>query len=159
MDVNMKYKRWGWGAIIGLAVVIVIAGLVLAFSLNAPKSNEEVATSTDSAVNGDIDANSTENSGSTSDNSGTTNSQSSNSGTSSNSGSSTSNSSNSNTGSSSSATSGSNSSASSSTGTTNSNLPKTGPEDYMLSFGLAAVAAYLLALNLSFAKQFQTRQN
>ena len=141
MDVNMKYKRWGWGAIIGLAVVIVIAGLVLAFSLNAPKSNEEVATSTDSAANGDIDANSTENSGSTSDNSGT----------SSNSGSSTSNSSNSNTGSSSSATSGSNSSASSSTGTTNSNLPKTGPEDYMLSFGLAAVAAYLLVLNLSFA--------
>ena len=32
-----KYRRWAWGAVIGLAVVIIIAGIVMAASLSSPK--------------------------------------------------------------------------------------------------------------------------
>ncbi len=44
MDVNAKYKRWGWAALIGLAVVIVVAGLIVAVTLGRdPKPSDEVA--------------------------------------------------------------------------------------------------------------------
>ena len=35
MDVNAKYRRWGWGAVIGLIGVILIAGLIVAISLSS----------------------------------------------------------------------------------------------------------------------------
>ena len=34
---DAKLKRWGWGAIIGLVGVILVAGLVIAVSLSSPK--------------------------------------------------------------------------------------------------------------------------
>ena len=40
MDVDTKYKRWGWGALIGLIAVILIAGLIVAISLSSPKKAE-----------------------------------------------------------------------------------------------------------------------
>lgn len=40
MDVNAKYRRWGWGAVIGLIGVILIAGLIVAISMSSsPKPN------------------------------------------------------------------------------------------------------------------------
>ncbi len=39
-----KYKRWAWGALIGLVVVIIVAAIVIAASLSSPKPKAEVAT-------------------------------------------------------------------------------------------------------------------
>ena len=44
MESEYKYKRWAWGALIGLAAVIIIAGIVMAMSLSQPKPDKEVAT-------------------------------------------------------------------------------------------------------------------
>lgn len=46
MENEYKYKRWAWGALIGLAAVIIIAGIVMAMSLSQPKpdKDKEVAT-------------------------------------------------------------------------------------------------------------------
>lgn len=46
MDVNVKYKRWGWGAVIGLIGVILIAGLIVAVSMSSPKPDKDLAAST-----------------------------------------------------------------------------------------------------------------
>ena len=46
MDVNVKYKRWGWGAVIGLIGVILIAGLIVAVSMSSPKPDNNLAAST-----------------------------------------------------------------------------------------------------------------
>ena len=44
-ETEYKYKRWGLGALIGLAVVIIIAGIVIGVSLSAsPKPTAEVAS-------------------------------------------------------------------------------------------------------------------
>ena len=57
MDANTKYKRWGWGAIVGLIGVILIAGLVVAVTMSSPKPNTELAANnTDSSVSGQIEA-------------------------------------------------------------------------------------------------------
>lgn len=58
---DAKYKKWGWGALIGLAAVIVIAGLAVAISMSAPKKTTEadkastgpssVASNTDNSSN------------------------------------------------------------------------------------------------------------
>lgn len=50
MDVNTKYKRWGWGAVIGLVAVILIAGLVVAVTMSSPKKAKEVASDDGSDV-------------------------------------------------------------------------------------------------------------
>lgn len=44
MESEYKYKRWAWGALIGLAAVIIIAGIVMAMTLSQPKPDKEVAT-------------------------------------------------------------------------------------------------------------------
>lgn len=41
MSNDTKYKRWAWGALIGLAAVIIVAGLVMAMTLTSPKPNEQ----------------------------------------------------------------------------------------------------------------------
>ena len=56
MDVNEKYRRWGWGAVIGLVGVILIAGLIVAISMSSPKPSADgglVASSKDSGNSGD----------------------------------------------------------------------------------------------------------
>ena len=48
MDVDTKYKRWGWGAVIGLIGLILVAGLIIAVTMSAtPKP--EVASDTTKA--------------------------------------------------------------------------------------------------------------
>lgn len=43
MDVNAKYKRWGWAALIGLVAVIIVAGLIVAVTLaRDPKPSDDV---------------------------------------------------------------------------------------------------------------------
>ena len=59
MDVNAKYRRWGWGAVIGLIGVILIAGLIVAISMSSsPKpntTNESIAsTGNNDSNNGSI---------------------------------------------------------------------------------------------------------
>ena len=46
MSNDTKYKRWAWGALIGLAAVIIVAGLVMAMTLTSPKPNDSVANTT-----------------------------------------------------------------------------------------------------------------
>ena len=41
MDTSTKYKRWGWGAVIGLVGVILIAGLVVAATMTSSPKPEE----------------------------------------------------------------------------------------------------------------------
>ena len=40
---EQKYKRWAWGALIGLAVIIVIASIIMGMSVAAPKPSADVA--------------------------------------------------------------------------------------------------------------------
>ena len=49
MESEYKYKRWAWGALIGLAAVIIIAGIVMAMTLSHPEPNKEVATTVNQA--------------------------------------------------------------------------------------------------------------
>ena len=55
MDVNAKYRRWGWGAVIGLIGVILIAGLIVAISMSSsPKpntTNESIASTGNNGSN------------------------------------------------------------------------------------------------------------
>ena len=57
MDVNAKYKRWGWGAVIALIGVILVAGLIVAVSMSSPKPGLTASTdngpSVGSAANGE----------------------------------------------------------------------------------------------------------
>ncbi len=43
MESETKYRRWAWGALIGLVAVIIIAGIVMAMSLSTPEPAKEVA--------------------------------------------------------------------------------------------------------------------
>ena len=55
MDVNATYRRWGWGAVIGLIGVILIAGLIVAISMSSsPKpntTNESIASTGNNGSN------------------------------------------------------------------------------------------------------------
>ena len=53
MDTNTKYRRWGWGAVIGLIAIILIAGLVIALTMNKKPSSTEAELANDGA-NGEI---------------------------------------------------------------------------------------------------------
>ena len=58
---EQKYRRWAWGALIGLAVIIVIAGIIMATTASSPKPNTtEVAQTNTEAVNGGEDEKATE---------------------------------------------------------------------------------------------------
>lgn len=164
MDTNTKYRRWGWGAVIGLIAVILIAGLVVALTMNKkPKTDAEIASSDngslvvvddgdenthDSSANSSESGNSSsENGSSSSSENGSSSNSSSESNSSSNSGSSSSSSEDKNTHDSS-ANSGSNSSD-----TNNKEMPKTGPVDMTFAILGMAATAYLLGLNVELAKE------
>ncbi|MBR6098103.1 hypothetical protein IKP94_05170 [Candidatus Saccharibacteria bacterium] len=172
MDTNTKYRRWGWGAVIGLIAVILIAGLVVALTMNKkPKTDAEVASSEgesgvvvvddgdenthDSSANNSgsqSGENASENGANSSSENGSANNGSANNGSSSsNSGSSNTNSEEKNT---------HDSSANGSTsGNTNggeankSEMPKTGPVDTTIAVLGMAATAYLLGLNVELAKE------
>lgn len=172
MDTNTKYRRWGWGAVIGLIAIILIAGLVIALTMNKKPSSTEAELANDGA-NGEIVAvdgdENTNNSSANSDSSkseeksedksedksssekkdGSSNSSSdeknSHSGSSANGG----------------ATSGGNSNggsngssaANGSSSADASQMPKTGPVDATIAILGMAATAYLLSLNAAWAKE------
>lgn len=164
---EMKYRRWAWGALIGLAAVVIIAGLIMAMTLSTPKptadntkatmvannsktnsgsvSTEDEKTTKNETSNG----NSTKNDTKTETKSETSqNGSASSSSTQQNNSGSVSQNQNQSNSSSSSSSSSSNSNTSSS-----SNMPKTGPEEYVLPIIALAVSGYLIAYNAALFKK------
>lgn len=172
MDTNTKYRRWGWGAVIGLIAIILIAGLVIALTMNKKPSNTEAELANDGA-NGEIVAvDGDENTNNSSANSDSSKSEEkseeksedkSSSEKKDESSSSSSDEKNSHSGSSANggATSGGNSNggsngssaANGSSSADASQMPKTGPVDATIAILGMAVTAYLLSLNAAWAKE------
>ena len=172
MDTNTKYRRWGWGAVIGLIAIILIAGLVIALTMNKKPSNTEAELANDGA-NGEIVAvDGDENTNNSSANSDSSKSEEkseeksedkSSSEKKDESSSSSSDEKNSHSGSSANggATSGGNSNggsngssaANGSSSTDASQMPKTGPVDATIAILGMAATAYLLSLNAAWAKE------
>ena len=144
-----KYKRWAWGALVGLAAVIIIAGLIMVMSLQSPKPNtkNDVAKANTETVSEEknekststtTDTKSTQNSQKTETESKTTENTTSNK---------TSESQSKNTISSSS------SSVKTTESTASESIPKTGPEDYLFPIFALAACGYLFALNAQLFKK------
>lgn len=172
MDTNTKYRRWGWGAVIGLIAIILIAGLVIALTMNKKPSNTEAELANDGA-NGEIVAvDGNENTNNSSANSDSSKSEEksedksedkSSSEKKNESSSSSSDEKNSHSGSSANggATSGGNSNggsngnsaASGSSSADASQMPKTGPVDATIAILGMAATAYLLSLNAAWVKE------
>ena len=172
MDTNTKYRRWGWGAVIGLIAIILIAGLVIALTMNKKPSNTEAELANDGA-NGEIVAvDGDENTNNSSANSDSSKSEEkseeksedkSSSEKKDGSSSSSSDEKNSHSGSSANggATSGGNSNggsngssaANGSSSADASQMPKTGPVDATIAIRGMAATAYLLSLNAAWAKE------
>jgi cytoskeletal protein RodZ len=172
MDTNTKYRRWGWGAVIGLIAIILIAGLVIALTMNKKPSNTEAELANDGA-NGEIVAvDGDENTNNSSANSDSSKSEEkseeksedkSSSEKKDGSSSSSSDEKNSHSGSSANggATSGGNSNggsngssaANGSSSADASQMPKTGPVDATIAILGMAATAYLLSLNAAWAKE------
>ncbi len=172
MDTNTKYRRWGWGAVIGLIAIILIAGLVIALTMNKKPSNTEAELANDGA-NGEIVAvdgdENTNNSSANSDSSKSEEKSEEKSEDKSSSekkdGSSSSSSDEKNSHSGSSANGGATSGGNSNGGSNGSNaangsssadasqMPKTGPVDATIAILGMAATAYLLSLNAAWAKE------
>ena len=172
MDTNTKYRRWGWGAVIGLIAIILIAGLVIALTMNKKPSNTEAELANDGA-NGEIVAvNGNENTNNSSANSDSSKSEEksedksedkSSSEKKNESSSSSSDEKNSHSGSSANggATSGGNSNggsngSSAANGSSSADagqMPKTGPVDATIAILGMAATAYLLSLNAAWVKE------
>ncbi len=133
MDVNAKYKRWGWGALIGLAAVILIAGLIVAVTLSSnPSPSGEVAVtdSNEGVVVGDTDVdaqnNATENKDQKTEEENKNTEDSS--------------------------ASSENTAVVATPITSSDEMPKTGPENVLFSFVLMAIAGSLFAYNYQLVK-------
>ena len=152
--VDNKYKRWGWGALIGLGVVILIAAIVVGVSSrNTPvKTVEGSEESTQAVANNPSNSSNTNNSGNRNEDegrdndadaqkegnsNGTTNTNNGGANNTNNTNNSGGNSNNSNN------TSNTNNSSNGANGSSNSNMPKTGPEDDMIAFIAWALIAGL----------------
>ncbi len=151
MDDNMKYKRWGWGAVIVLIAVILVAGLVIAVNIKSPEKTDEIAVDNNtSVVSGDVEGKNADKnesgsqdgvdgkSGSTSENGANTTTDTKDDAVTSD-------------------TSGKKNDAGSATTTDNGAtgaLPKTGPTENILAIFAFAIIVSLIAYNVSLAKDF-----
>lgn len=136
---EQKYRRWAWGALIGLAVIIVIAGIIMATTASSPKPNTtEVAQTNTEAVNGGEDEKATEDAktdDSTKKDDQKTETQPQ---------------------ATTQPTTDSSSQKQSDSGSVNNNtnkIPKTGPEEYILPILALAVSGYLFAYNVALFKK------
>lgn len=141
-----KYRRWAWGAVLGLAAVIIIAIIVVGISLSSPKPTTETAkepettqeqpktvateekkeeTKTTTETKQETQDEVIKNHINKDHNANSTNSSNSSSST----------------------------SSSSSSSSSASNMPKTGPEDAVLPIFALAVSGALIAYNLTLAKK------
>ena len=147
MDANTKYKRWGWGAVIGLVAVILIAGLVIAVSMSSPKKADTVlADDTDNSAIVD-DNNSSDGNNDGSDNSSDEGRKDADEAEDGKNGNGNSN------GTDNGAKDGWDGVSDNSTNNGSGAMPKTGPEDNMLSIVALAVISGLTAYNLGFLKK------
>lgn len=146
--VDNKYKKWGWGALIGLAAVIIIAGIAIGVSMKSKPvnvvDNGADSTKTVAENGGSNSGNNSANTNEGRDNDADAQNSGSNAGNSDNSGNAnagSNNSSNANSGNANSGSSNANSGANSAN--TPTNIPKTGPEDDMIAFAAWAAIAGL----------------
>lgn len=179
MDTNTKYRRWGWGAVIGLIAVILIAGLVVALTMSKKPNGTEAELAGDGANSGviaadddkqsanggssdsgksDSDKNSENKSDSSSDSKANDenthdSSANANNGDANNGGSSASGSANNGGGSNRTDGSANNNSGANNNANAAGDLPKTGPIDTTIAIIGMAATAYLLSLNYEFTKE------
>ena len=141
---EQKYKRWAWGALIGLAVIIVVAGVIMAMSVKTPKPTDDTATKASTeVVSGEKNEKATETpktDGSSKKNDQKTETKSETTETTKKTETSEKQS---NTGSVSTQT----------PATTNNNIPKTGPEEAIIPVLGIAICAYLFAYNVALFKK------
>ena len=144
---EQKYKRWAWGALIGLAIIIVIAGIIMAMSAKTPKPNTEVATKASTeVVSGEKNEKTVKDSETSKKNNQKTETKSE----------ATSNSTQSQTGTQSGNTGSVNTPAQTTTPAqtaTSDNMPKTGPEDAIIPVLGLAIVGYLFAYNVALFKK------
>lgn len=147
---EQKYKRWAWGALIGLAVIIVVAGIIMAMSVKTPKPSETVSKANTDIVSGEKNEEATEESktdDSTAKNDQKTETKPE---TTKDTTEDTSSEKQSNSGS---VSAPATTTAPTTTTTTSDNIPKTGPEEVIIPIlGLAAIG-YLFAYNVALFKK------
>lgn len=143
---EQKYKRWAWGALIGLAVIIVVAGIIMGMSVATPKPSTDIAKKANTeVVSGEKNEKTTEeskNNDSTKKNDQKTETKSE---TTKDSSKDSTSKEQSNTG--------SVNTPATTTPTTSNDIPKTGPEEFIIPVFGAAIVAYLFAYNAALFKK------
>ena len=161
MDTSTKYRRWGWGAVIGLIAVILLAGLVVALSMGKkPKvADTELNADTNSGTVAVEDGASQDQQNGETVNGGTTKKDESETKTESenkaedekNTNNSSANKQNSDSGAT--AETEKNTKRDNAVAGNNGEMPKTGPVDATMAIVAVAVSAYLLSLNVAWARE------
>lgn len=145
---EQKYKRWAWGALIGLAAIIVVAGIIMAMSVKTPKPSENISKANTDVVSGEKNEKATEesktNDSTKKDDKKTETKSETTKDTSKNSTSEK----QSNSGSVNTQT-----PATTTTPTSSNNIPKTGPEEAIMPILGIAACAYLFAYNVALFKK------
>ena len=161
MDTSTKYRRWGWGAVIGLIAVILLAGLVVALSmgkkpkvadteLNADTNSGTVAV--EDGASQDQQSGETVNGGTTKKDESETKTESENKAEDEkNTNNSSANKQNSDSGAT--AETEKNTKRDNAVAGNNGEMPKTGPVDATMAIVAVAVSAYLLSLNVAWARE------
>lgn len=161
MDTSTKYRRWGWGAVIGLIAVILLAGLVVALSMGKkPKvADTELNADTNSGTVAVEDGASQDQQNGETVNGGTTKKDESETKTESenkaedekNTNNSSANKQNSDSGAT--AETEKNTKRDNAVAGNSGEMPKTGPVDATMAIVAVAVSAYLLSLNVAWARE------
>lgn len=161
MDTSTKYRRWGWGAVIGLIAVILLAGLVVALSMGKkPKvADTELNADTNSGTVAVEDGASQDQQNGETVNGGTTKKDESETKTESenkaedekNTNNSSANKQNSDSGTT--AETEKNTKRDNAVAGNSGEMPKTGPVDATMAIVAVAVSAYLLSLNVAWARE------
>ncbi|MBQ1373065.1 hypothetical protein IIY67_02510 [Candidatus Saccharibacteria bacterium] len=161
MDTSTKYRRWGWGAVIGLIAVILLAGLVVALSmgkkpkvadtkLNADTNSGTVAV--EDGASQDQQNGETVNGGTTKKDESETKTESENKAEDEkNTNNSSANKQNSDSGTT--AETEKNTKRDNAVAGNSGEMPKTGPVDATMAIVAVAVSAYLLSLNVAWARE------
>lgn len=161
MDTSTKYRRWGWGAVIGLIAVILLAGLVVALSMGKkPKvADTELNADTNSGTVAVEDGASQDQQNGETVNGGTTKKDESETKTESenkaedekNTNNSSANKQNSDSGTT--AETEKNTKRDNAVAGNSGEMPKTGPVDATMAIVAVAISAYLLSLNVAWARE------
>ena len=145
---EQKYKRWAWGALIGLAVIIVVAGIIMAMTVSTPKPSTDIAKKANTeVVSGEKNEKTTEESKNNDQTKKDNQKTETKSETTKDSSKNSTSEKQSNSGSVSAQT------PATTTPTTSNYIPKTGPEEFIIPVFGAAIVAYLFAYNAALFKK------